>query len=170
VSNALAIYILICVGADWSLKLSKIDQAIRDAILWLVTLVFFAIKLWPQRLKVILPPNGVEAEVISQVRLAFVPIVICLLFALFYLFVPRLLKLRFSAALVRLQLALSVFGWLLCLSPLEFLSMPRRYIDYVEVMQMWQRLQLAGIVLLLCSLLVFAGMIWRSTRMRKSQS
>jgi hypothetical protein len=169
VKSAFAIYILICVGADWILKLGRIDQAVRDAILWLVTLVFFGIKLWPERLKVVLPPNGVEAEVISQARLAFVPIVICMLFALFYLFALRLLKLSFSATLVRLQLVLFVLGGLIFWSPQEligFMSMSRRYIDYVELFQMWQRLQLAGIVFLLISLLVFVGLVWRSTRMR----
>jgi hypothetical protein len=166
VNSAFAIYILICVGADWILKLGRIDQAVRDAILWLVTLVFFGIKLWPERLKVVLPPNGVEAEVISQARLAFVPIVICMLFALFYLFAPRLLKLSFSATLVRLQLVLFVLGGLIFWSPHEFWWMPRRYSEYVEMFQLLQSLQIAGVVSMLSSLLICAVSVWRSIRMR----
>jgi hypothetical protein len=120
-SNALIIYALICVGTDWLLKLGRTRQPIRDAVLWFVSLVFVAIKVWPQTVTVVLSPNAVEAQVITpQAQLAFVPIVICLIFALFYLFAPRLFNLRFSAALVRLQLALFVLGGLLFWSPPSF--------------------------------------------------
>jgi hypothetical protein len=169
VSSALTIYVLICVGTDWLLKLCRTGQHIRDSMLWFVTLVFVATKLWPEKLEVILPPSNDVYEVITQrAQLAFLPIVICLLLALFYFLAPRLFKLSFNATLVRLQFALLVFGGLLFWSPHEFWSLPGRYVDYPEMLQLLQSWQLAGVVSMLSSFLIFAGLVWRSTRKRKS--